>query len=664
MKKFLPISLLLLLISFSGISQKKELTIEDAVIGQWRQLAPKSLSGVQAYGEDGFSYVKDYKEINLISESGIAVESIIKLEDINIALKEGGYIEIKHFPYWDYSWRNKDQLVFNSNGYRHTLNIKENKLVHSAKIPNGAEHINFCKENNYIAYTIENNLYFLNNLNKSIQITNDEDKGIVNGNSYVHRQEFGINNGIFWSPKGSFIAFYRKDERSVTNYPLVDITTRIATVKNTKYPMIGEKSEEVTLGIYNLKTGKIVFAKVTDFTKERYLTSITWGPEEKYIYIGVLNRGQDHLKLNKYDAETGKFIKTLFEEKNARYVEPEHPLIFVNGLKDQFLWFSERDGYNHLYLYNTQGKMIKQLTKGNWVVLDFLGFDKKNMNFYVTATKDSPIETHLYEVNFKKRKKRNIKKLTNTSGNHRVVLSNSKNFFYDSYSNINIPQNSNVVNTGNLKSKQLLSAENPLNEYKLGEMKLGVLKAADGETDLHYRIITPPDFDPAKKYPVVVYVYGGPHAQLVNNSWLGGTGLWAQYMAQKGYVMFTIDNRGSSNRGFEFESIIHRQCGQEEMKDQMKGIDFLKTLPYIDTERIGVHGWSYGGFMTTSLMTTYPEIFKVGVAGGPVTDWKFYEVMYGERYMDTPKENPEGFKKASLLNKADKLQGRESQYRH
>jgi len=639
-----------------SFSQKKELTIKDAVSGQWREFYPEHINGIVPFGSNSFTYVKDYKEVLMFSKTNKKDKTIVNLEQINSSLKYAGHKDIKYFPYWDYSWLNSNLLSFTSGSNYFVYNISEKKIDLNIVLPEKAENISLCKANNFIAYTIDNNLHFVNENSKIIEVTKDEDKAIVNGNPYTHRQEFGIDNGIFWSPNGNMLAFYRKDETMVADYPLVDITTRIAEVNNTKYPMIGEKSEEVTLGIYNLNTGKTVFADVTDFTKERYLTSITWDANSKYIYIGVLNREQNHLKLNKYNGKDGKFIKTLFEEKNDKWVEPEHQLIFTEGLNNQFVWYSERDGFNHLYLYNTEGKLIKQLTKGNWLVLDFLGFDTKLKNFYIYSTKESPIEKHLYKVNFKTGA---ILKVTSDAGIHNIVLSNSKKYFFDSYSNTNIPNNNLIVNTNGVIIKEVLKSRNPFEkEYKLGTMKLGTMKSADGKTYLHYRLITPPNFDPNKKYPAIVYVYGGPHAQLVTNSWLGGARLWNYYMAQKGYVMFTIDNRGSANRGFEFESVIHRQCGQEEMKDQMQGIEFLKSLPYVDTEKIGVHGWSYGGFMTTSLMTNYPETFKVGVAGGPVIDWKYYEVMYGERYMDTPKENPKGFEKTSLLNKAKDLKGR------
>ncbi len=636
-------------------AQKKQLTIEDAVAGQWKQLYPEHIQGIKAYSENDFTYVTNYKEIHVMNKTGKDIKILTDLKELNSALKNAGHSELKYFPYWDYQWTDKEHLTFKADGNYYVYNLQTKKIETDVILPKDASNINPCYNNNYVAYTVKNNLYFADNKSETVQITFDENEGIVNGSDYVHRQEFGINKGIFWSPEGNYIAFYRKDETMVADYPLVDVSTRIATVKNTKYPMIGEKSEEVTLGIYNLKTGKTVFCDVQDFTKEHYLTSITWDPDEKYIFIGVLNRGQNHLKMNKYDAQTGTFLKTLFEEKNERYAEPEHPLFFLPGKTNEFLYYSERDGFDHLYLYNTEGKLIKQVTKGNWAVLDIKGFDTKGQNIFITSTEESPIEKHLYKVNIKTGKRQ---KLTSNSGTHHVILSNSKKYFFDSYSNTEIANNNRICDNKGKILKGILNAKEPLDSFNLGKMSIGTMKAANGKTDLYYRLITPPNFDPKKKYPVVVYVYGGPHAQLVTNSRLGGARLWNYYMAQKGYIMFTVDNRGSANRGFEFESIIHRQCGQLEMKDQMKGIDFLKSLPYVDTARIGVHGWSYGGFMTTSLITNYPKIFKVAVAGGPVIDWKYYEVMYGERYMDTPKENPEGFKKTSLLNKAKDLKGR------
>ncbi len=655
MKKFNLILIGILMIS-SVFSQQKKLTIEDAVAGQWSYLKAPTTDGVQPItGTDAFSYVEKYDKVKRIDPKTDKIIDITSKDEINAALKAMSSEPLNYVPYWEYQWLNADVMAFPYDNRFIEYNITTKKIEKLYTLPENAANIRFSKKNKAIAFTVDNNLNFIDENQKISKVTNDENSAIVNGSDYVHRQEFGIANGIFWSPAGNFLAFYRKDETMVADYPLVDINTRIATLKNTKYPMIGEKSEEVTLGIYNLKTQQTVFAKVTDFSAERYLTSISWDPSEKYIYIGVLNREQNHLKLNKYDAVTGDFVKTLFEESNPKYVEPEHPLTFLKNKPNQFLWHSERDGFNHLYLYDTDGNLISQITKGNWIVLDLLGFDIKNENIFVQTTKDSPIDNTLYKVSLKSGK---MTKLSPESGVHEGKLSDWGNYLVDSYSNTKTPRIVNLISSEGKTVRNVMTSESKLSEYSLGDMKIGTIKSADNTTDLYYRMITPPDFDATKKYPVVVYVYGGPHAQLIDNGWLGGSGLWDFYMAQEGYIMFTVDNRGSANRGFDFESVIHRQCGQAETADQMKGVDFLKSLPYVDTDRIGVHGWSYGGFMTISLATMYPETFKVAVAGGPVIDWKYYEVMYGERYMDTPSENPEGFEKTSLLKKAANLKGR------
>lgn len=641
-----------LILGLSSFGQQKELTIEDAVVGRWRQFYPEDLMSLKWRDNERFNFIKAWTEIAEGNIKNAEITSILKLDELNAILEKAGIEKLQYIA--DYEWDNDDLIRFETASKLVVINLSKKSIEKSIALKENASNKQFFKNTGSLAYTIDNNLFVTTTEGKNIQITNDQDKGIVNGSDYVHRQEFGIDKGIFWSPEGNYLAFYRKDETMVADYPLVDITTRIATLHNIKYPMAGETSEQVTLGVYNFKTGKTVFLK-TKGAKDDYLTRITWDPTEKFIYVAELNRGQNHMMLNKFDAGTGDFIETLFEEKNPKYVEPEHDMYFLKSNPQQFLWFSERDGYQHLYLYETSGKLIKQVTQGSFVVTDFLGFDAKDQNIYVLTTKDSPLGRQLYKYNIKSGK---ALKLTESEGMHQVKLNPDKTFFIDNHSNSEIPRKINLVNDKSKIIRELVNAKDPLKDYKLGEMSIGTLKAADGKTDLYYRMIKPVDFDPAKKYPVIVYVYGGPHAQLVENSWLGGTGLWDYYMAQKGYIMFTLDNRGSANRGLEFENVIHRQCGQEEMKDQMKGIEYLKSLPFVDQDKIGVDGWSYGGFMTISLMVNYPETFKVACAGGPVIDWKYYEVMYGERYMDTPQENPEGYEKTSLLDKVENLKGR------
>ena len=468
----------------------------------------------------------------------------------------------------------------------------------------------------------------------------------------VHRVEFGIHKGIFWSPGGEKVAFYHKDETMVTDYPLVDVGERIGTARTIKYPMAGMTSEEVKLGVYDLATKNTVFLQ-TGEPADQYITAVTWGPEGNFIYAGLLNREQDHLAVNQYDAVTGTLVRTLFEESHDKWVEPEHPLYFLNGDPDRFIWVSERDGYQHLYLYNTAGELLRQLTSGDWVVTDFHGTDPDNKLAFFSATKESPLNRDIYSVRLNNGR---IKPLFTRPGTHTVLLNENGEHFIDMFRDTATAAEYSVVRTDGQSMGVFYAAEDPLKDYELGKLSVFTLEAEDG-TELYCRMILPAGFDPSKQYPVINYVYGGPHAQLVINTPRGGGSLFLDYLAGEGYIIFTLDNRGSANRGRDFEQAIFRRLGGVEVKDQHTGIEYLRSLPYVDEERIGVNGWSYGGFMTILLMLEHPGIFKAGVCGGPVTDWQYYEVMYGERYMDTPETNPEGYESSSLLKKADRLQG-------
>ena len=409
----------------------------------------------------------------------------------------------------------------------------------------------------------------------------------------------------------------------------------------------------MTLGVFNIKKETTTYLKI-EGEKDHYLTAVTWSPDSKYIFVAVLNRGQNHMSLNQYEASTGNFVKTLFEEKSDKYVEPQHPLLFFPNSNTDFIWQSQRSGYNHLFHYNIEKGLIAQITKGEWLVTDILGFNEKKKEIFYTSTEVSPTERHLYKINWNSYKKHRI---DTAEGTHSGILSADGNFLYDSYSNATTPRVINVVNTSSLKSQNILTAENPLKNYDRPEIKNVSLKADDG-TDLYGKIILPTNFDPNKKYPAIVYLYNGPHLQLINNTFPASGNLWYEYMAQNGYIIFTMDGRGSANRGLKFEQAVFRNLGTTEMNDQLKGVSYLKSLPYVDSEKLGIHGWSFGGFMTTSFMLRHPEVFKVGVAGGPVIDWSMYEIMYGERYMDSPQENPQGYATANLLDKTQNLKGK------
>jgi dipeptidyl-peptidase 4 len=485
-------------------------------------------------------------------------------------------------------------------------------------------------------------------------LPSSDEPGIVYGGT-VSRNEFGITSGVVPSPDGSKLAVYRKDESEVTLFPLFDITSRTGSSDPIRYPMAGMKSEKLSLCICNARGDILTTLKVSDFDEERYLTGVSWSPEGKYIFVQVLDRAQHNMHLNMYRADNGAFVRTLLSESDSAWVEPLDPLHFVEGSYNFIYRTNQRDGYRNLYICDTLGH-ISRATPCNADV-EYVANDGKYI--YYTSAEVSPIENHLFRVSVRGLRAGKPQRLTTESGWHNIDMAPDCSKFIDRYSSLNVPGVTVVKDNQGQVINHILTALDPLDEYAQCKVELGTVKSADGRFDNYYRLYYPRDFDPSKKYPLIVYVYGGPHSQMVTNSWLGGVRMWEMMMAQKGYVVYVQDNRGTQNRGAAFEKAINRQCGQVEMEDQMEGIrTLLATSPWIDRERIGVHGWSYGGFMTLSLATNNPGFFKVAVAGGPVIDWKWYEVMYGERYMDTPETNPEGFGKTSLLSRAKDLSGR------
>ncbi len=638
------LALLLVLVS-QLFAQQKQLAIDDLMN---RKLYPSSLSNLQWRNNNLFTWNAN----NCIVQSDVKTgtnDSILTLDALNLVVEKNQQKKLKSIP--SIKWENENTFRYTNDAkiFRFNILTKDLTLVNSYE-PVG-ENAEFEPTSGRIAFTKENNLYVSEN-GKTTAVTNDSDKGIVNGQT-VHRNEFGIKDGIFWSPIGNLLAFYRMDETMVTQYPLVNIDSRIATVDYIRYPMAGMASHHVTVGVFNPVNQQVIFLK-TGEPVEQYLTNITWSPDEKYIFIAVLNRDQNHMWLNKYDALTGDFVKTLFEETDNEYVEPLHGLDFLKTNPSQFIWQSRRDGFNHLYLYDIDGNLVKQVTKGPWEITDYQGFDPKETKIFYTSTQESPLERHLYSIELKTGKS---VKYTSTKGTHTTLVSPDGKNMLDRNSSLKIGSQTALVNNKGETTRLIAEDLNPLKDYKLGETSLVTLKVIDG-SDLYGRLILPVGFDPSKKYPTLVYVYGGPHSQLVSDNWLGGSNLYFNYLASKGYIIWTMDNRGTSNRGADFEQVIHRHLGDVESKDQMVGVNYLKTLPYVDSSRIGIDGWSYGGFMTLTLKLRNPGVFKVATCGGPVIDWKYYEIMYGERYMDTPEQNPEGYKKACLLNYVDQLDGK------
>ena len=635
--------------------EKKMLTPNDAAY-QNRSIYPVGKSIKWLPNSDKYVFNDTENPNNLMIQDANAKSATVLLttDQVNSYLNQAGLDSIKRMP--NLTWMDSQQAYYYS--YDRTnkcinlnlLNLKSKNIRKITSIPANAENYTITTPSLKVAYTIDNNLYFADG-EKQVQVT-DNPENVVAGQS-VHRNEFAIDGGIFWSPDGMKLAYYNMDESMVTDYPLVDITERVATAKPIKYPMAGMTSHEVKLHIYDVTSGKEIMVK-TGEPAEQYLTSITWNPDNERIYIGILNRGQNHLQFNEYSALNGQYLQTVFEDKDDQYVEPVGPAHFLPNNENVFLWLAQRDGFYHIWKHNIETKEAQQITKGDFVITAFEGFDKNGNNVYYTSTEVSPLERHFYKQNIKTGKKVKISK---EHGTHSISPSASGKYFIDSYSSTDVARNVDLMNANGQMIKRLHEAEDPLKEYNIGTIELGTLEAEDGQT-LYTRMIKPYNFDENKKYPVIIYVYGGPHAQMITDEWTAGAGIYLHYLSQEGFIVFTLDNRGSADRGEAFEQIIHRQCGQAEMRDQKVGIDYLKSLPYVDADRIGTDGWSYGGFMSTNMKIHYPEDIKVSTAGGPVMDWKYYEIMYGERYMDTPEENPEGYELTSLENKTDKLEGK------
>ena len=649
----MAVLLLLMAYPLNMTAQDKQFTLEDLNFGgnNYRMMQPKN----QWFTWWGEKLVNtDVEECHLVDIKTGKKSLLFTLDQINKWAESDDSVRyVRHLMNATFPYPDKPIVAVGNRKAFILVDFEAKKIVWQDSI-SGQTANDWNATSRATAYVEDHQLFVVDAQGVKRQLSTDGSREIVYGQS-VHRNEFGIEKGTFWSPDGMKLAFYRMDQSMVADYPQVDIFPREATYEPDKYPMAGMTSHKVTVGVYDLKTDKTIYLQAGDPT-DRYFTNISWSPDAKTVYMFELNRRQNDCRLVSYDAATGEKQAELYRETSDKYVEPLHPIQFLPWDATKFIMQSQKDGYNHLYIFDINGKELKQVTSGPWVVMEVLGFNKKQKTIVFIANKEHPLHHHLYSVSMKG----DIKQLETVDGVHNGLLSSSGNFLIDRFSTPSRPRVIDVVDINQKMPRHttLLDAEDTWTGYQQPIFECGSIKAADGATDLYFRMVKPADFNPEKKYPTVIYVYGGPHANNVQASWHWASRSWETYMAQKGYIVFILDNRGSQYRGRDFEQATFHQLGQIEMQDQMKGVDYLRTLPYIDMDRLGVHGWSFGGFMTILLMTSYPDVFKVGVAGGPVIDWKWYEVMYGERYMGTPDDNPEGYAKTSLINKAKNLKGK------
>ncbi|MBM3438069.1 MAG: S9 family peptidase [Bacteroidetes bacterium] len=640
---------------------------------------------------DGVLYTVDVRSLS--KTPLIKVDSFINMAKTAVKATAGEEIQLFGMPIinWtgDYQgWFEAGRFLL-SVDFKKPLNdnlmagpIQIRYTFHAAK--DEVQATEFSSNGAMVGVVKNNDLYITRNdpkvLSSDIRVTDDGGNGIVYGQS-VHRNEFGISKGLFWSPSNDKLAFYRMDEQRVTDYPMFGIQPRPAKANSIKYPMAGDSSHTVTVGVYHLESKRLVYLN-TQGSYDHYLTNITWTPDGKYIYVSWVNRDQNKMELRKYDGVSGALMSVDYQLSHPKYVEPESGPIFLPNSNTDFVLQTEADGWNHLYLFRfIKGKpVIRQITKGRWEVTEVLGFTKDGKYLLFENTMASPLERHVHALDWANSKvnaqgmatpiakgsKETTFELTPFAGTNKCSFNQQNGYLLNIYSSYNTPRQilaiDAVKHIADYHGKTfqapsvIFESPNPISSLGLG--KIEVNKRMVNGTEQYCRIFYPSNFDPNKKYPVVVYVYGGPHAQMITNTWLGGGNLWMHYMAENGYIVYTQDNRGSAHRGLAFENAVHRQLGTAEMADQLDGLAWLKSQSWCDSTRVGIHGWSFGGFMTTSLMTRTTGKYKVGVAGGPVIDWSFYEIMYTERYMDRPEENPEGFKNNNLLGYADKLEGR------
>ena len=655
-----------ILITMNAAAQLKQFSLEDLNFGgtNYHNMIPE-YRNITWWGDE--LVLRNAEECKLVNKANGKETTLFTEAQLNAWAKTNEDSKILNLGWAQFPYAGKSLVLIANKQERMLIDFKK-KAVVWRQASKGQEFADWNNASKAVAYVSDHNLYVMDAEGKTTQLSTDGSREIVYGQA-VHRNEFASMKGTFWSPDGTKLAFNRMDQSMVADYPQVNTFEREATYEPDKYPMCGMTSHKVTIGVYDMKTGKTVYLKAGDPT-DRYFTNLAWAPDGKKVYMFELNRDQNDCRLTAYDAETGEKTGELYREVDEKYVEPLNPIVFLPWDKSQFIMQSRQDGYNHLYLCtlgmhgsrmasNTKSLEVEQLTEGKWEVLSVLGFNSKTKSIIYKSNEASPIQQNVYSVSVANKKRTRIDE--GGKGWHEgSTISASGRYLLDNYQEPTVPRRIVAIDTQTGKSHCILNAKDPWKEkgYNIPEYSCGKLKAADGTTDLYWRMVKPVDFDPNKKYPTVVYVYGGPHAHNVDARWHYSSRSWETYMAQKGYLLFILDNRGSEHRGKDFEQATFRQLGQEEMKDQMKGVEYLKSLPYVDQDRMGVHGWSFGGFMTISLMTNYPDVFKVGVAGGPVIDWKWYEVMYGERYMDTPESNPEGYAKTSLLNKAKDMKGK------
>ncbi|MDN3653849.1 S9 family peptidase [Thalassotalea ponticola] len=513
--------------------------------------------------------------------------------------------------------------------------------------------IKFSPKGRYVSFIKNQDIQVIDlDKNKLYKLTKDGRGLIKNGMAeFVAQEEMDRMTGYWWSPDEKHIAFLKVDETPVNVELRNEIYADEIKLYEQRYPSAGSNNVHVSLHSVELANGKISDYSLGE-NQDIYIARVNWTPDSKYIAYQWQDRAQQNLKLI-FQRVKSKSKRTVIEEKSAHWINLNHDLHFLSKT-DSFIWASEKDGFKHLYLYDYQGKQLAQLTQGEWVVDQLLSVDEQQGLVYFTGREDTPLEKHLYKTTLDGKAPKHVIRISKRGGFHNVTFAKDNSSYIDHFSNINTPPQVSVHDiNGQIKTylqENKLDNSHPAFAYLKDKVqpKFGSIKANDGTTDLYYKLYQPSNLVPGKKYPVIVKVYGGPHAQRVTNKWEGID--FTQYLVQQGYVVFQLDNRGSNYRGTAFEFAIHKHLGKVELDDQISGVKFLHSLPFVDPQRIGIYGHSYGGYMTLMALFKASDYFKAGVSGAPVTDWMLYDTHYTERYLAHPKDNAQGYQASSVFD--------------
>ena len=662
MRNLLRLSLLLLTAGSGQLFSQRNITLEDI----WKNGTFRA-RGVQGFYamNDGERFVrrvnnalmaKRFDQMNNAADTGKVVANLALIGDP----QSGKPVSVEGFAFSEDEkkllvWTNTEQIYRHSFAARYYV-FDLNNFITKAVAAGPVMHATLSPDGSKVAYVQENNLFVLNlQTNEQIQVTRDGKRNaIINGAvDWVYEEEFSMNEGFRWSPDSRHIAFYRFDESSVRDFSMDMYTDLYPQQYRWKYPKAGEDNSKVDVMIYHVETGRIATCNV-ESSRDQYIPRIQWTATPGTLSVQRLNRLQNHWELLFFSADGGEGSSILSLQSDT-YIDIHDNLNFLQNGRE-FLYTEDRDGYNHVWMFDYRKGKTRRITEGSWEVVSLDGVNEKDEVIYYTSTEGGATEMHTYSIRFNGKGKKN---LTPEPGNHAITMAKGNRWFIDRHSTLAQPEtillrNTDCTRTDTLEKNEALRKR--MQEFNWGSTRFGTLLTREG-VSLNYWMILPPNFDSSKRYPLFMHVYGGPGANTVNNRWSGSNYLWHQMLAQQGYIVVSVDNRGTGNRGAAFKKATYLKLGELEQIDQAGAARYFGNLPYVDNGRIGIWGWSFGGYLSSLCLAKSPEVFKMAIAVAPVTSWRYYDNIYTERYLRKPQDNAAGYDNNSPIQFVRNIKG-------